>query len=207
MVKRYNIAIIPTPIVAEHAQTASEFVAGAEETCFVLDQSTRLPHISLYHIPLEESSIQEVTALLRGIAESLSPFSLESKGYHIWNGEWIDVSYELNETFFKLHMTILEAIAPLRIQKGDFDMKENWSDSSPARQENLELYSWSEARDLFRPHLTLTRLVGRVEEVFLESIPEKNFSFEATTLGLYELGEHGTCTKLLTEFVFDPLKL
>ena len=207
MVKGYNIAIIPTPAVNHDAELISEFISSKEEVCFVLDQATRFPHISLYHVALEEASIKKVSASIRRITESFGAFKLASKGYHLLEGKWIDVSYELDSPLLKLHTTVLGAVAPLRVRKSDVAMKEQWSDASPARQENLELYGWSEARDLFRPHLTLTRLRGRVGEDFLETFPAKDFSFEAHTIGLYELGEYGTCTKLLAEYTLEPINI
>lgn len=207
MVKRYNIVIIPTPAVNHDAEFVSEFIAGKQETCFVLDHATQFPHISLYHVYLDEASVKEVADAVQRIAKSFAPFTVQSTGYHTVKGEWIDASYVLDEPLFKLHRACLEGIAPFRVRQKDVVMREDWSDSSPARQENLELYGWSEARDLFRPHLTLARLKGKVDEDFLEIFPEKNFSFEVCKIGLYELGEHGTCRKLLAEYTLSPLNI
>lgn len=207
MVKGYNIVIIPNQAVADTARKVSAKISTIAPTCFQLDSALHNPHITIYHISLDTDSLEEVHEKLRRIASSRDSFSLNQKQYRLIDTRWIDIGYESDENIMKLHRDVLEAVSPLRVQDVTAEMREEWSDMSPERQENLELYGWSEIRNLYRPHLTLTRLVESAEEEILGKLPEGAFSFEVDTIALYELGEYGTCTAIIAEYKLQEEKI
>ncbi|MBP6005281.1 hypothetical protein KA531_00005, partial [Candidatus Saccharibacteria bacterium] len=58
--------------------------------------------------------------------------------------------------------------------------------------------------DLFRPHITLTRLKEHnpnVLELLQQDITTFNGVFDR--LGLFEMGENGTCIRKIAEFPFS----
>jgi len=60
---------------------------------------------------------------------------------------------------------------------------------------NLERYGYDEIGRLFRPHIAFTRFLQRDLRIDLGTLPSPlAFSGEFSHLGLYEMGEHGTCT-------------
>ncbi len=156
-----------------------------------------IPHLTLLHIALEESVLPQVALMLESIAENFEPFLLRQDTYRLVDKRWLDMSYEIDEPLIKLHQAILAIIAPLRVRTKEGEQTEEWSDLSPERQENLELYGSSEVARLYRPHLTLTRFKEPREESLLECLPTPEFSFIADSLDIYELGEHGTCKNIV----------
>ena len=73
--------------------------------------------------------------------------------------------------------------------------------SYPAEeQKSLTLYGYLNAMNLFRPHLTITRLQEGNVALAAQRLKGVTFTFRAKTLALCQLGEHGTCGKLLEEF-------
>lgn len=202
MVKKYDVVIIPSPEVASRACEMSERIGSRYSTSFALDDVLRVPHLSLYHFAIEEQTLPEVIKRLGVIATSREIFMLRATGYDVANVPWLQILYERDEPLAKLHQDVLEKVAPL-CAKGSHDQREDWSDMSPARQENLELYGWSEARSLYRPHITLTRFAETVSVEEIEQLPLGEYSFRATTVGLYELGEYGTCHNLLASFTLE----
>ncbi len=198
MVKNYNIVIDASASVAASACEVSQFASREiGGTAFELDDSVHIPHLTLLHIALEESVLPQVALMLESIAENFEPFLLRQDMYRLVDKHWLDMSYELDEPLMKLHQAILAIIAPLRVRTPEGEQKEEWSDFSPERQENLELYGSSEVARLYRPHLTLTRFEGPQEESLLQNLPTPEFSFVATSLDIYELGEHGTCKNIV----------
>jgi 2'-5' RNA ligase len=198
MVKAYDIVIIPGQEVADSAREVSAFLRTQTKTCFSLGTTENFPHISLYHFSAEEYSLEDIQKTLQEVTNSLRSFFVKQPHYGLVGNYWVDVSYEKDEPLAVLHQTVLDSVAPFR--EKSIEHKEEWSDDSQERQENLKLYGWSEAGSLYRPHLTLTRLVDMSDESVLDTLPLKNYSFSAKKLGLYELGEYGTCKKLIAEF-------
>lgn len=201
--KRYNIAIIPPEKSVAQALLMNDFLA--DHGClFSFSQEELYPHISLYHIEMPEEHVPLVQAVLRKILAEERSFMLQPVGYRAVEDVWVDVSYERGEALMKLHYKILEAIKEFRLKGvgevygGEVPQAE-WQKLSLEQQKNIEEYGWSEAGELFVPHLTFGRLKEPKQDI-LTLLPQEDFSFEATALGLYDLGEHGTCNKLLEEF-------
>jgi 2'-5' RNA ligase len=200
MTKGYNIVIIPSKEVSDTARVASKRMSEKYPTRFVLDETLHNPHITLYHIAFDTSVLETVKDKLRVIANSRNPFWLQEKQYRLVDTHWVDMSYIEDEPIMKLHLDVLEAVASYRVRDPGAEMTEEWSGMSALRQENLELYGWSEIRSLYRPHLTLTRLIEDETEESLRCLPDENFSFEVNTIALYELGEYGTCTSIVASY-------
>ena len=201
MIKGYNIVIEVSEEVAAIARSVSQLLATQKETCFTLDTTKHVPHVTLYHVSLEETQAPSVLVALSEVASAMEPFHLQPTQYCFTRGQWLDMGYEREESIQRLHNLVLEAVGKFRVKEESAEQKEEWSDMSPERQENLELYGASEIRSLYRPHLTLTRLVEKTDERVLDNLPEQDFSFTANAIALYELGDYGTCHSVLGEFV------
>lgn len=180
----------------------SEWVNARYLTAFVLDRIDRVPHLSLYHFATDGESLPKIIQSLNLLTRSQECFEISAIGYDTTNLPWLGVLYERDEALLKLHQNVLEIVAPFRERK-NYDQMEEWSDISPERQENLELYGWSEARSLYRPHITITRFQQAVGEAVIDTLPMPAFSFYGTALALYELGEYGTCHNLIAQLHFE----
>ena len=73
---------------------------------------------------------------------------------------------------------------------------------SKAQQKNIQLYGYWGIGDEFNPHLTFTKL-ETFDKTALSLIPKHNFSFEASKIGLFYLGDYGTCHKPIKIFSFS----
>ncbi len=200
MTKSYDVVIEVGEEVAAIARSVSEFLATQKEVCFTLDTTKHVPHVTLYHVSLEETQLPSVLAALSEVASALSFFPIHQTEYQLGDGRWVSMRYEREEFIQKLHNLVLEVVGKLRVKEEGTQQTEEWSDRSPERQENLELYGASEIRSLYIPHLTLTRLVEKSDMDILDSLPGLDFSFTASAIALYELGEYGTCHSLLGIF-------
>lgn len=199
----YNIAIIPSAAAAEAAIAASRFLEGAG-SLFTLDGKKAFPHVSLYHVILPEEALPEVIQSLEAIFSETVSFPLTQAAYGAGEGIWVHVCYQKDVPIFLLHQRVLGAASAYRdrgtglVDDGEI-RQEDWQGLPPERQSNLEACGWSEAYDLYLPHMTFGRLAAPNAGI-INALPPHEFSFQAERVGLYELGEYGTCTKLLHEF-------
>ena len=196
--RRYDIVIIPPQEIAEQAIALSQALQPLG-TFFVLDGQQFHPHLSLYHIPLEETSPASVTAALEKLAAMIEPFTLTQDTYYPDQGVWIGVRYVADKPVLDLHTNVIDATKEYRVIEDDTRYKARWSEMSQKERENLKACGWAHAYTLYSPHLTFTRLRQPYADV-LAHLPQREFSFRVDHIGLYELGENGTCVRLIADF-------
>lgn len=201
--KSYNVVIMPSAQAAQAAIAASRFLEGAG-SLFTLDGQKLFPHVSLYHVSLPEEALPDVIRSLEAVFSDTPSFPLTQAAYGAGGGIWVHVCYQKDVTIFSLHQRVLGAVNAYRDretgQTDDGEIKqEDWVGLLPERQSNLQACGWSEAYDLYLPHMTFGRLAAPNAGI-INALPPHEFSFQAEQVGLYELGEYGTCTKLICEF-------
>ncbi len=196
--KRYDIVIIPPLDIRKQTVALSQALAPLG-TFFVVDDVTLHPHISLYHVPLEEESLTVVTATLEKILAPVRPFPLTQETYYPDRGVWVGVRYTADKPILDLHTAIVEAIKNHRIIEDDTRYAERWSEMNPEERQNLKECGWAHAYTRYFPHITFTKLKTPLASV-LDHLPQQEFSFVVDHIGLYELGSHGTATRLVADF-------
>jgi hypothetical protein len=96
-------------------------------------------------------------------------------------------------------MAIIEQLNSLRIGLREKDpvghiLKEWIPQTSGELRENYDNFGYDEIGTLFRPHITFSRFTRRDLTIDTSKLPSvSNFSSTFTTLGLFEMGENGTC--------------
>ncbi|MBP6889435.1 MAG: hypothetical protein KBC83_03695 [Candidatus Moranbacteria bacterium] len=194
--QQYNVALIPSEAVGIQAIEMSRMLVD-QGGVFTLNSTNAYPHVSLYHVPLDPTKEEEVIEMLREALSHIQSAPLKQIGYRSSERGFVSVGYEKDEYILELHRSMLQALAPLWVKEIIETAKEEAL--SKEQQESLEQYGWKAAEDLFDPHLTFSRLVQPNPEVVSELKPQ-NFSFVSDLVGLFELGEHGTCTRCLAIF-------
>lgn len=204
MVQKYNVAIIPPEAVRERAIEMSEWIA-AEGSQFVLDGEGLHPHVTLYHVALESDRVPLVITALSAGLESVRPFFLRQGPYRAVEDEWIDASYDRDEPIMRLHTSVIEAVAELRANQETEKDREDFASLSDDERGSLSRSGWIGAFESYVPHLTFARLKEKDASI-ISKLPFEDFGFYADRIGLYEMGEHGTCTRLVHEFTLkEPL--
>lgn len=196
--KRYDIVIIPPPEIAEQTVVLSRALAPLG-TFFTVDDVTLHPHISLYHVPLKESAVASVTEVLGMIARSRAPFLLTQGTYYPDQGVWVGVRYVADKPILDLHTTIIDAVKAYRVIEDDIRYAERWSEMNVNKKKNLKECGWAHAYTHYSPHITFTKL-REPRAGILDHLPQREFSFLVDHIGLYELGDHGTCIRLIADF-------
>lgn len=194
-----NIAILPTSALAQKAIALSQRLEQYN-TIFTLKDNVYFPHISLYMTQLKIADLDKVKAILAAIAANTPQSDLTATGYYQAEG-YIDVNYGRTDVLDTLQMAVIEAINPIRDGMREKDKARMLAATGKVR-ENLEKYGYRGVGELFRPHLTFTRFTDS-QSIDTRDLPNPSeFSGQFTKLGLFEMGDNGTCVRKIGEFEF-----
>lgn len=196
--KRYDIVIIPPPDIAEQAMALSRLLVPFG-SFFVLDGVARHPHLSLYRVPFYESVLPTVMPLIDRFARSIEPFLLIQDTYYPDQGVWVGVRYVANKALFDLHTGVIDALKPHRVIEDDARYADRWAEMTTEQRRNIEECGWAHAYTRYSPHMSFTKLQKPRADV-LAHLPQRELSFIADHIGLYELGQHGAPDILIADF-------
>jgi hypothetical protein len=192
-----SIVLLPNSDIAQKAITVSQQLAQLD-SLFTLKDGEYFPHASLYMTQLKVADLDSVKERLAAIAGQVSPFDLTAVRYYQTQG-FIDVEYQRTSTLDDLQMKVVGAINPIRDGMHEKDKVRMQTATGRAR-ENFEKYGYPNIGELFRPHVTLTRFPEVEPKDGLELPPIETFSGRFTKLGLFEMGNNGTCVRKIAEF-------
>lgn len=191
-----DIVLLPESQLTDKAITLSKQLEP-QGTLFTLSKDTCIPHASLYMTQLKVTDLDRVQKLLSQIASRTPTVKLVSTRYDQAEG-YIDADYERTDELVQLQMTVIEAINPIRDGMREKD-KARLSEATGQVRENLEEYGYRGVGELFRPHLSFTRFVDG-QAVDTDSLPEpSHFSGRFDRLAICEMGDNGTCARLIAE--------
>lgn len=195
-----DIVILPNTELAQKAITTSQQLQNLG-TLFELTSTGPFPHASLYMTQLKEEDLDQVKTILASIAAVTPLLSLQATRYDQADG-YIDVEYARTDTLDKLQTTVIGAINPIRDGMRAKDHARLLEATGQARQ-NLEQYGYRGVGDLFRPHLTFTRFADS-QSIDTSSLPQlSQFNGIFPSLGLFEMGDNGTCIRKIAEFPLE----
>jgi len=194
-----NIVLLPNSDIAQKVTTVSQQLAPLG-SLFTLRDGEYFPHASLYMTQLKVADLNTVKERLAVIAEQSSVLDLRCMRYYQAHG-YIDVEYERPAALADMQMAVVNAINPIRDGMRENDKARMLTETGKVR-ESLEKYGYRGVGELFRPHVTLTRFANEAA-IDLSSAPlpqSESFSGQFTRLGLFEMGDNGTCVRKIAEF-------
>jgi 2'-5' RNA ligase len=192
-----NIVLLPSKEVSQKAIELSQKISKEFEVFFVLNEESRIPHVSLYHSAYPAENIPKVKEVIEDIANITASFPVELTNV-FWQKEgWLDFQADKSEPLINLHNQVVERLNSFRKDNLMESDKEDFSSLSKGEQESINLYGYRHARELFRPHLTITRLKNGNAVTVSKELDGNNLSFDATDIALCRLGNYGTCVYLL----------
>lgn len=197
-----DIVLLPAPGQAELAATASEQLAP-QGSLFTLNNRDFYAHASLYMFQMNIDNQEECIAALRQLAEQTAIQQLEQDGYFYQDSGhgkgYVDVAFKRNEDADQLQEQVIAAFNNLRAGMREKD-KIKMLDATGLKLENLQKYGYPAVGELFRPHVTLTKFPAEIAPD-LSGLPSpQTFNGVFDRLGLFEMGENGTCIRKIAEF-------
>ena len=192
-----DIVMIPDTAVTKRFVSLSEQL-GENQTYFTLKEGEYYPHASLYMVQLDMSKIDEIKGQLSNVATNNPKVTLTPKEYH---QEWgyIGVEYNREPIVNQLQMDVVHALNPIRdgLRQKDID---RLPEAVGLERENILTYGYRSVGEKFAPHITITRFIDR-EDIDLTKLPDlSTMSATFSKIGIFEMGENGTCVRKIAEF-------
>jgi hypothetical protein len=196
----FDIVIVPPRNINGQAIELSHSLA-AWDTYFTLDEAGPFPHISLYQTEFPLDNLEAVKSKLLLYSKHKKSFNIQpvEGTYRKEDKDFVEVQYEPSKELYKLHTEIRELLNPLRNGLMRARDKERLNQVSEIQRENLENWGYRLTGSEFRPHLSLTRLKNP-DAMSVSNIQQKDFNFNVGQIGIYDLGEHGTCIRKVATY-------
>ncbi len=191
-----DVVILPNPTLKDAAIAKSRELSE-QGSYFTLGGETCVPHVSLYMLQLAVPDLAKAKRVLSKIASETVPLHLEAYRPYRSSG-YVDVEYQRFNKFDSLQMDVVDALNSLR--NGMYvDEIKRMETAEGLKLENLQQYGYQNIGELFRPHMTFTRLTPgvafKIDDV-------TRFSGMFPGLGIFELGDNGTCARSIEIFEF-----
>lgn len=206
---RLNIAIIPSREVAEAVIGLSQNLADNGKPGFILDGKDFIPHITCYSPEFPSRNKKKILQRLSKLTDNLKKFDITFKGLIITkedNNYGVEVSIAKDEKIDKLHRLVIRKLNPLR----EGHLREKYKDPEYikkfpyAKRELMKKIllevGYPRVLEAYRPHISI---ISYQKDVIRKEIklPEFNLkNMEVSEVGLFTMGEYGTCNKLIHKF-------
>lgn len=201
---RYNIVIEPNSEVRKAAITLSKELSKKDDVLFTLDGEHFYPHITIYSPAFPSLKKEDVFYAVEEISKDFKQFVCGFTGVQL-DEKYLGINIMPTDAVTQLHETIVKKLNPVRegvIRKKYLPGSEEFLKLSQNRQNNVLEYGAPDVLELYHPHLTITRFK---EDSVAEKVSKENHweiqSFVASEIGIYEMGENGTCINPVQKFL------
>lgn len=200
MDKRLNIVFIPPKEVANYSIGLCKKMK-VNEVSFLLDGINNLPHITIYQLAIPENNLERLVEKLDQITKNFSAQKFIFTDFQEHTG-FLGASFKLTESIKRVQEEIVEQITELREGRNILEVNDPAVEDWPENHKRVVVrYGFDNLFDFYNPHITITRLPDFEKAQNLARKLSWPFAeFESDAIGLYELGEFGTCNKLIREF-------
>lgn len=193
-----NVCIIPDELVSSSCVSLSQPLSS-DDTMFVLGEG-KFAHMTVYMARFAKSDVENVISATINALKSIEPFNCKHSGYFLTAGRYLEVSYEKSDQFMELHEALINNIAGIRINPGAPYEEGYFTPYNSDQRRNAEETGYDLARELYRPHITLTRYKEGCAPESLPSLPETDLSFKLSTICVYLADDNGAVYERLAEF-------
>ena len=150
----------------------------------------RTPHVTLFMGLFPEKHLPALCAVLRRIAASTPPFSLQMESCELSGEGYLFWKVHRSAPLQQLHESVACALTPYREGAVREKFQRLGGGFSYAERQSLQRYGFPWAGPLFRPHVTLTRF--SVAPPTLPHVLPAPLSEGVSGLGLGTVGSHGS---------------
>ncbi len=184
----FDIVLFPPKEIAQKALAVSR-ILKKRGGLFVLDGVDYFPHVTVYAAEFSERNMPKIKTILEKLALQTRPFKMTSLHYRQEERGYVVADYRKSKSVQELREKIISAVHSF------CEAHKNKKESARCR-----------VAEEFVPHITFTKFL-RYTPRALSGIKELDFSFRADAIGLYYLGEYGTCRKLVRSFNLSNKKI
>ena len=193
-----NVCVFPDDRVgAECINISQSFVS--EDTMFLLG-SGLFPHMTVYMARFANDDIEKVADATEEALKQASVFKCTHTGYFMTEGRYLEASYRKSADFLNLHELLITNIAELRINPGSPFNEGYFAPYNTEQQQNAKETGYDLARNLYRPHITLTRYKENDVPRIFPAVPAADLSFKLRKVCVYKADDNGAVNELVREF-------
>ena len=190
----YNIVLLPSTDLTRHIITASLGVSSQADSFFTLQQGCCYPHVSLYMLRLDRSVHNQPQMILDKLGNEFAIVSMKAEKYCYARG-YMDIEYSPTDMIRNVQDKVLDAFQPIRNITSEDDELEQ-EPMGVTKKQYYAAYGYPNIKELFRPHVTLTRYKSdSFRPVHVPPIEAWHGSFDK--IALCERGAHGTSIKVV----------
>lgn len=197
------IDVLLTPseeMLAQSLQLNALIKQNNPET-IILDDN-HIPHITLLQCFINEEDLPKVNSALEGLFETIKNDSLYAESLFYYKDQeesFSMIAVEKSKQLIKLHEKTIELVKPFIVFNGNAESFIQNPDGTAISQSTVTyvpVFVEKHSYENFDPHISL----GVAQTTLLDSLAVNIFkpiSFNATSVSVYQLGDHGTAQKLL----------
>lgn len=146
---------------------------------------------------------EDINNVVSGVTKTIqnsTSFDCEHMGYFMTEGRYLEASYSRSPELMKLHESLIENIADYRINPGKPFEEGYFTPYTSQQQKNAQETGYDLARDLYRPHITLTRYKEGHAPTTIPALPDAKMSFSLHRICVYKADDNGAVYELIKEF-------
>lgn len=194
-----NVCIIPEAVVANKCVEFSQALKSAS-VMFVLDGKSKFAHMTVFMARFADTEVGKILDVVRTVAGNAKNFACEHSGYFMTAGRYLEVSYSKSKELLALHESLLIGLKDYRINPGNPFEEAYFAPYTEEQKKNAEETGYDLARNLYRPHITLTRYRENMVPKFFPDFSRVDLSFRVNKICVYKADENGAVYELLGEF-------
>ncbi|MCZ4318674.1 2'-5' RNA ligase family protein [Aequorivita viscosa] len=196
-----DVLLIPSEEMYAQSLQLNSFINKNNPETIKLDKN-HVPHITLLQCFINESDLPKVNKVLAGLFEDIKNHDLKAESlfyYEENEASFSMIRIENSTPLMDIHKKSIALLKPFIVKNGSENSFVPNPDGSAISESTItyvpafiEKYSYEN----FDPHISL----GVAEVSLLDSLVAQVFKpihFKATSVSLYQLGDHGTAQKLL----------
>ncbi|MCH7641024.1 2'-5' RNA ligase family protein [Patescibacteria group bacterium] len=206
---RLNIAIIPPEEVAIAAIKLSQELSKLGKASFILDGRDFHPHVTCYSPEFPVKNLDKIVARLETLAKEYRAFENKLEGFVPTPEDpgTVEVKLKKSKEIDELHRKIIKELNPLReghlrekYRRPDFPLKFP-EDRRELMTKIMKEVGYPRVLDAYGPHISIIRFENpEIAEEAIEKTEWKINSMRVEKIGIFTMGDYGTCKKLLNEF-------
>ena len=193
-----NVCVFPDDRVSAECVKISQSLKG-NDTMFVLGEGL-FPHMTVYMARFANEDIEKVADATEDALKLASSFRCTHTGYFMTEGRYLESSYRKSADFLNLHELLISYNADLRFSPGAPFIEGFFAPYNVAQQQNVAETGYDLARNLFRPHVTLTRYKEVSVPSTFPAFPAVDLSFDIGKVCVYKADDNGAVYELVREF-------
>lgn len=196
-----NVLLTPSAEMQAQALKLNTLIKENNPDALHLDKN-HIPHITILQCFVKENDLPKINEALKGLYKNFQNESLKAKSLSYETDKeasFAMIAVEKSNALLALHKKTIELVEPFMVKEGSEKSFVQNPDRSAISASTvsyvpdfLDKYSYEK----FEPHISL----GIAQKVFLDSLAKNVFRpihFKATSISIYQLGDHGTAQKLI----------